>query len=263
MRTLKTQAGVTLMEVLITMVIVLFGLIGLSQLFLKAQRTTADAYDRHRALALGNQMVEMMRSMVRLNPVTGAATAAVDECPTMAQVPENGVLNNEQIMDCFVTLSRPGAAGAATASLGILRGDADTDLTRPAQNLGSVDECIEAPTPTTRCTNRDMVVYYLNNWTEMLANVRQTTTPGIGEEIFFSQGFRARGCIDQICDAAGNIVDSGACPANGLEGLYRVRVFWVSDEPIAPDADINYCGVTANEYMRFTFVDFSLPLPPT
>lgn len=243
--------GATLMEVLITMVIMLFGLIGLSQMFIKAQRTASEAYDRHHALSLANYMAEMMRSMIRLQDTPGSTAVQNDVCPDAGSVPSNGLLTNEQTMACFVELSRPGGAGQPV--LGKFLNDAT--VTAPTVLKSSLTGC---SSPTGSCNVRQMVLYMLNTWTESLANYSQTNTaPGI----YSSRTFNARGCIDKICDAEGNI--GGACGANRINGTYRVRVYWRADEAVPHDANRYYCGVTPDDFMRYTFVDVTLPVPPS
>ncbi len=59
-RTLKP--GFTLIEVLVTLVILMFGLLGIAGLMAKGQRVSFEAYQRHQGLALANDMAERMRA---------------------------------------------------------------------------------------------------------------------------------------------------------------------------------------------------------
>lgn len=249
MNKLRKQLGATLMEILITMVIMLFGMVGLSQLFIKAQRTTAEAYDRHRALALANQMAEITRSMMRGVDTKGALSTAPDRCPTEGAMPSNGILTNEQIMSCFDALSKPGANRA----LGRFSGE--TTISAPEKTKAQLLNC----TRPVGCNNRDMVLYVLNNWTESLAGYSQAVpTPAAGQ-VFSNRNFAARGCIDRICDVTGR---KTGCTGSKLNNMYRVRVYWQTIEPITQDESVNYCDeANVSEYWRYTFVDISIPTP--
>jgi len=248
----KQQTGVTLMEVLITMVIVLFGLVGLSQLFLKAQRTTIEAYDRHRALALANQMAEMTRTMLRSTDTFGAVGTDADRCPPVGSMPSNGILSNEQLMSCFEELSKPGN----NRSLGRFTGEDQNAITEPDVLKAALIDC----TNVTGCDNREMVLYLLNNWTESLAGYSQAAAGAGAGQVFANRGFSARGCIDRICNSAGRTAGCGT--GEILENVFRVRVYWRADEPIAHDEAFHYCDeADVDDFWRYTFVDVAISSP--
>lgn len=54
--------GFTLIEVLITLVILMFGLLGIAGLMAKGQKASYEAFQRQQALALANDMLERVRS---------------------------------------------------------------------------------------------------------------------------------------------------------------------------------------------------------
>lgn len=54
--------GFTLLEILVSLVILTFGLLGLAGLLAKSQRATFEAYQRQHAIALANDMVEKIMS---------------------------------------------------------------------------------------------------------------------------------------------------------------------------------------------------------
>lgn len=54
--------GFTLIEVLVTLVILMFGLLGIAGLMAKGQKASYEAYQRQQALALSNDMAERMRA---------------------------------------------------------------------------------------------------------------------------------------------------------------------------------------------------------
>jgi len=59
--------GFTLIEVLVTLVILLFGLLGIAGLMAKGQRNSFEAYQRQEALSFGNDMIERIRANSNLN----------------------------------------------------------------------------------------------------------------------------------------------------------------------------------------------------
>lgn len=248
----RRQRGATLMEVLITMVIMLFGLIGLSQLFVRAQNTTAEAYDRHRALALANYMAEAMRSMMRIKPTDGAAGASANACPADSAIPSTGVLSNEQIMACFVAGSRP-------QNLPIGRFFNETTTANPPVLRAALGDCERDGG---NCNNKKMVNYMLNVWSEALSGQRQTAISSAGTTVTSNRTFAGRGCVQQLCDQDGTTAGTTGCGANDFRGIYRVYVLWHADEPLAADDARFYCGLPAPyEFTRYTFVDISLPAP--
>ena len=72
--------GFTLIEVLVTLVILMFGLLGIAGLMAKGQKASYEAYQRQQALALASDMTERIRS----NPNQAAAYASA--APTTAPV---------------------------------------------------------------------------------------------------------------------------------------------------------------------------------
>ncbi len=90
--------GFTLIEVLVTLIILMFGLLGIAGLMAKGQRASFEAYQRQQALALANDMAERMRA----NRTQAAAYAA--GAPVGTPVGSGNLYNNLAV-NC-------GAAGA-------------------------------------------------------------------------------------------------------------------------------------------------------
>ena len=65
----QLSRGFTLIEVLVTLVILTFGLLGIAGLMAKGQRASFEAYQRQAALAIANDMAERMRSNRSQAPV--------------------------------------------------------------------------------------------------------------------------------------------------------------------------------------------------
>ncbi|ACV35531.1 type IV pilus modification protein PilV [Accumulibacter sp.] len=58
----RSQRGFTLLEVLISLLILLIGLLGIAVLMLKGQRASFEGYQRQQALAMAQEMAEKIRS---------------------------------------------------------------------------------------------------------------------------------------------------------------------------------------------------------
>ncbi len=61
----RCQRGFTLLEVLISLLILLIGLLGIAVLMLKGQRASFEGYQRQQALAMAQEMAEKIRSNQR------------------------------------------------------------------------------------------------------------------------------------------------------------------------------------------------------
>ncbi len=66
------RGGFTLIEVLVTLVILMFGLLGIAGLMAKGQKASFEAYQRQSALSVANDMVER----IRLNPAQSTVYVA-------------------------------------------------------------------------------------------------------------------------------------------------------------------------------------------
>ena len=83
--TVHGQGGTTLIEVLVTLVIIAIGLLGLAQLQVRVQASEMDAYQRAQALLLLNDMVSRINTnrAEAAQYVTGLAALGADmTCPT-------------------------------------------------------------------------------------------------------------------------------------------------------------------------------------
>jgi type IV pilus assembly protein PilV len=83
-RTREREAGASMIEVLVTMVIIAFGLLGMAGLQAQLQVSELEAYQRTQALMLVNDMASRISSN-RLNAasyVTGTTYGASMTCPT-------------------------------------------------------------------------------------------------------------------------------------------------------------------------------------
>jgi type IV pilus assembly protein PilV len=58
----RAAAGFTMIEVLVTLVIMMFGLLGIAGLILKSQKAGYEAYQRNQAIMIANDMAERMKT---------------------------------------------------------------------------------------------------------------------------------------------------------------------------------------------------------
>lgn len=82
----RSQRGFTLLEVLISLLILLIGLLGIAVLMLKGQRASFEGYQRQQALAMAQEMAEKIRSN------QGAAAAYVTGTTEGPNMPGRGGL---------------------------------------------------------------------------------------------------------------------------------------------------------------------------
>jgi len=75
----NTSRGLTLIEVLVTLVILMLGLLGLSGLIIKASKLNFEAYQRQQALVVASDMAERMHAnqSPALAPAANLATAGI------------------------------------------------------------------------------------------------------------------------------------------------------------------------------------------
>lgn len=71
--------GFTLMELLVTLTILAFGILGLSGLVTRGQRAAFDAYQRQQALALAADMAERIKSLQSTDPDQTARNAQIGQ----------------------------------------------------------------------------------------------------------------------------------------------------------------------------------------
>ncbi len=147
--------GFTLLEVLVTLVILLFGLLGIAGLMAKGQRASFEAFQRQQALALANDMAERIRGN-RLLAVTCPGT--LPGCTTYVQGapvtnPLGGGIQYQQLLTGAIPNCAAGnnctAADIATNDLalwdGLLNGYTESQVVGGAQVGGVINAlgCIE------------------------------------------------------------------------------------------------------------------------
>jgi len=108
MRT-ELNRGFTLIEVLVTLVILMFGLLGIAGLMAMGQRASFEAYQRQAALSIANDMAERMRSN-RTQAATYAA-GATTVTPVGNRVRYDNLLDGS-ITNCGTLVAPTSCTGA-------------------------------------------------------------------------------------------------------------------------------------------------------
>lgn len=201
------SAGFTLIEVLVSLAILVFGLLGLAGLIAKAHRATFEAYQRQQALSVASDIAERIRAnQLSIYP---------RPCPAIFAGAGQPVCTpnvNVQIGNAY-------AAGATVAApLGI--GNAINDLV--SHNI--------ADCRAVACDPLQRATFDLALWeATLMGNAEQIGGSNVGTLI------NARGCIETPAQLAAN---GFAVPAN----TYRISVAWQGDIPTSvPTASA--CGL--------------------
>ena len=98
--------GFTLIEVLVTLVILTFGLLGIAGLMAKGQRIAFEAYQRQQAVALASDMAERIRGnrfLASICPTGPACTTYIAGAPTTTPLGTGAYYNDYRtgaIKDC-------------------------------------------------------------------------------------------------------------------------------------------------------------------
>ncbi|HUW39269.1 MAG TPA: type IV pilus modification protein PilV [Rhodocyclaceae bacterium] len=150
--------GLTLIEVMVTLVILLLGLLGLSGMIVKAQRLSYEAYERQQALAIATDLAERMRANQSASVTTpsNGAIAALYAADAGSASPLGDpalaamwtLLQNHSITDCAAADCSPSElANYDLASWeGLLLGAGKSNASN--LRIGSISNargCVEGP----------------------------------------------------------------------------------------------------------------------
>jgi len=153
------ERGFTLIEILVTLVIMMIGLLGIAGLMAQGQRSSFEAYQRQQALALANDMAERIKAnRPGVDDATVAATyvAAVPIATPAGTGARFTALTTGGITNCVTANCSPTDAVQYDAAVwdGLLNGAAaETDATTGA-GLGPLLQargCIETLPGATAC----------------------------------------------------------------------------------------------------------------
>ena len=145
--------GFTLIEVLVTLVILTFGLLGIAGLMAKGQRASFEAFQRQQAISLASDMSERVRANRK------EAAAYIAAAPINTPVGQ-GTLYNDllqgSVTDCgtFTCLTAQLAAYDVAQWDGLLNGYSEAQVVGGARVGGIVNArgCISEPVPDTSAT---------------------------------------------------------------------------------------------------------------
>lgn len=162
MRVTKSR-GFTLIEVMVTLVILLFGLLGLAGLIIKGHRAVYESYQRYQALTLGNELAERLK----------ANQAMVASSTIAPGTPDNLTVAN--LYATGVTLGDPADPQKWIAL---------TAAPPTTPNCGEVS-----------CSRQEMVQYDLGVWEGQLLGVSEVRV--VGASVSNIGGIiNARGCVE-------------------------------------------------------------------
>jgi len=152
----RHHLGLTLIEVMVTLVILLLGLLGLSGMIVKAQRLAYEAYERQQALAIATDLAERMRANQSANVTTPS---------------------NSDIAAVYAAKAGPGAPLGDPASAAMwsqLQSHSITDCTAAA------------------CTPVELANYDLATWEGLLLGAGKTNASNLR----IGSISHARGCVE-------------------------------------------------------------------
>jgi len=152
-----TQArGLSLIEVLVTLVILLFGLLGLAGLIVKGHRASYEAYQRHQALNIANDLAERMKANQSMQSGADNATIA--------------------------------AAYAAAAPVDAPLGDPAAPVQWTALTAGTITDCAAAT-----CSRAQLAAYDIALWEGLLLGATERRTADAAN---IGGILNARGCVE-------------------------------------------------------------------
>lgn len=203
------SAGFTLVEVLVSLAILVFGLLGLAGLISKAHRAAFEAYQRQQALAVASDIAERIRAnQLSVYPRPCPAPFAGAGQPVCGPGNVNIQIGNTYAANA--TIAAPVGNGTLLPQLGL---------------AGGVKDCRKNP-----CDPFERALFDLTLWEAVvMGNAEQIGGSNVGTLI------NAMGCIETPAQLAAN---GFVVPAN----TYRISVAWQGDIPTdAPAASA--CGL--------------------
>lgn len=235
------NTGFTLVEVLVSLAILVFGLLGLAGLISKGHRAAFEAYQRQQALAVANDIAERIRAnqlSVHPRPCRAPFAGAVQPGQTCS-------FGDPTIANVNLQIGNTYAANATVATpLG-------TGILLPQLGLG-VKDC-----RTTLCDEFERALFDLTLWEAVImGNAERIGTSDVGTLI------NAVGCIETPAELAAN---GFVVPVN----TYRISVAWQGDlSTQAPTASacglgryVNTLGAPDDATRRLVTLDITLTNP--
>ncbi len=192
----KLSPGFTLIEVLVTLVILTFGLLGIAGLMAKGQRIAFEAYQRQQATALAADMAERIRGN-RFLAVT---------CPTA-------------LAGCTTYIA--GAPLITPLGKGLFYND---------YRSGLIVDCAVLA-----CDQMQLALYDIALWDGLLFGYSEQQAGGAANANRYGGVVRASGCIEQIASTAASCPAPGSGTVALFSATLRVSVAWQgNDDTVAP-----------------------------
>ena len=197
-RRLHAEAGFTLVELLVTMIVIASVLLGLIALQTRALVTTTQAKQRQQATAVGNQVLEQLRSLPYASLVKGMNPDALSSDPNIVgglfEPGINTTISEVPVADNTGVTDRAPLAGPAGTNVTEVQDDATGSVTFEARSY--VTRAASAPLDSPL-------------WLSVIVSWSSSVTAGvIKSELFRSQAFSPSGCL-----STNNRPFSGPCQA--------------------------------------------------
>lgn len=225
-RLTRPSSGFTLIEVLVTLAILLFGLMGLAGLIVKGQRAAYEAYQRHQALSIATDLAERMKANQSNLPSTYIVPGQQDNL-SVAALYVAGAPVATPLGDPTSPTKWNGLTDGSIVNCGTATCKANCTA---AVALPPTDENYKAALRT--CMQRLSVDYDLALWEGQLIGITERRA---ADAVNVGGIVNARGCVEGPL--------GGSSPPN----TYRVSVAWQGDVPtFAPTSSACGTGLYRN-----------------
>ena len=192
---IQLKLGFTLIEVLVTLVILMFGLLGIAGLMAKGQRVSFEAFQRHQALQIANEMAERVRAN-KQQAAAYAAAAAVG-APVGAGSQFSDLKTGVLAPNCATSACTAAQLVAYDIALwdGMLQGYGEVNAVGGARTGGVINArgCIEVPALAPANTYRISVAWQGNDDTAVNAADRPSAC---GAGLYGTEGLRRLVSLD-------------------------------------------------------------------
>lgn len=248
MSVIRRPDGFTLIEVMVTLAILLFGLMGLAGLIVKGQRAAYEAYQRHQALSIANDLAERMKANQSNLPST-YLTAGQQDNVTVAALYAAGAPLAVPLGDPASPAMWNGLADSSISDCGTAACKASCTA---SVALPPADDNYKTAMRT--CLQRLSANYDLAVWEGQLLGITERRTSDAAN---LGGIVNARGCVEGPL--------GGSSPPN----TYRVSVSWQGDvSTFAPTSSTcgtglyrNNTGVVDETTRRVVSVDVTVLVP--
>ena len=115
---MQQQKGFSLIEVLVTMVIISFGMLGIAGVIVNSLKNNQSSYARSQASVLANDIIDRMRANRTSAEATTPSPYTFNNLSTTATIPGSGVVFNDLTeWSTSLTASMPSASGRGSIAI--------------------------------------------------------------------------------------------------------------------------------------------------